>query len=149
MKTAKSIITHLKRHPRNIKVLEIACYEKVKSMLPSHLQSAILFMYKKNQTLYFVLNHPGMKMEFHYKLILIKTLLNKLKSLDENCKDLDILEVKSFVSNKIPPKVEEEKKIQRFYREKAIGTFENRAKNEEIKALFEEIRTLLTDKNDT
>ena len=149
MKTAKSIITHLKRHPRNIKVLEIACYEKVKSMLPLHLQSAILFIYKKNQTLYFVLNHPGMKMEFHYKHILIKTLLNKLKDFDENCKDLDITEVKSFVSNKIPLNVVEEKKVQRYYREKSTGTFENKAENEEIKELFEEIKTMLMEKNDT
>ncbi len=149
MKTAKSIIAHLKRNPRNFKILEIACYEKVKSMLPSHLQSAILFIYKKNQTLYFVLNHPGMKMEFHYKHSLIKTLLNKLKELDENCKELDITEVNSFVSNKIFPKIEEEKKIQRFYREKSTGKFEIKAENAEIKALFEEIKMTLTSRDDT
>jgi len=48
MKTAKSIIEHLKRHPRNSKVLEIACYEKVKAMLPPHLAKAVLFIYQKN-----------------------------------------------------------------------------------------------------
>jgi len=147
MKTAKSIIEHLKRHPRNIKVLEIACYEKLKSMLPMHLKSAILFIYKKNQTLYFVLNHPGMKMEFNYKHTLIKNLLNKLKDFDQNCKDIKITEIKSFVSNKIPQKKTNEPIVKRYYREKATGTFENRAKNEELKAIFNNIKTMLTDKS--
>jgi len=147
MKTAKSIIEHLKRHPRNIKVLEIACYEKLKSMLPSHLVSAILFIYKKNQTLYFVLNHPGMKMEFHYKHSLIKTLLNKLKYFDENCKDIEVTEVKSFVSNKIQPKKVTKPPMRREYREKATGTFENKAQNEELKVIFEDIKTFLAEKS--
>ena len=147
MKTAKSIIEHLKRHPRNIKVLEIACYEKLKSMLPMHLKSAILFIYKKNQTLYFVLNHPGMKMEFNYKHTLIKNLLNKLKDFDENCKDVEITEIKSFVSNKIPPKKSTKAPIQRYFVEKATGCFDNRAKNRELKMLFEDIKTFLAEKS--
>ena len=148
MKTAKSIIEHLKRHPQNSKVLEIACYEKVKSLLPPHLAKAILFIYKKNHTLYFVLNHPGMKMEFHYKHTLIKNLLNKLKDFDENCKELAISEVKSFVSNKIPqPKTPEAPAIKRYYREKATGHFENRADNEELRAIFEEIKMMLMKKS--
>jgi len=149
MKTAKSIIKHLKQHPRNIKVLEMACYKKLKSLLPLQLQSAILFIYKKNQTLYFVLNHPGMKMEFHYKHSLINTLLKKLKELDENCKDIEITKIDSFVSNKIPLKKEQEVKIRRYFTEKSTGKFENKAKTEEIKLLFEEIKAMLVAKNET
>ncbi len=147
MKTAKSIIEHLKHHPQNSKVLEIACYEKVKAMLPPHLAKAVLFIYKKNQTLYFVLNHPGMKMEFNYKHSLIKNLLNKLKDFDENCKDIAITEIKSFVSNKIQAKKVIKPVIRRYYREKATGSFENKAQNEELKAIFENIRTFLTEKS--
>ncbi len=148
MKTAKSIIEHLKRHPQNSKVLEIACYEKVKALLPPHLAKAILFIYKKNHTLYFVLNHPGMKMEFNYKHTLIKNLLNKLKDFDENCKELAITEVKSFVSNKIPLKKEPETPpIKRYFTEKSTGTFENKAQNEELNAIFEEIKAMLVKKS--
>ncbi len=147
MKTAKSIIEHLKHHPQNSKVLEIACYEKVKAMLPPHLAKAVLFIYKKNHTLYFVLNHPGMKMEFNYKHSLIKNLLNKLKDFDENCKDIAITEVKSFVSNKIIPEKKPEPLIQRYYREKSTGTFTNRAQNEELKIIFDEIKTMLSKKS--
>lgn len=147
MKTAKSIIEHLKHNPRNSKVLEIACYEKVKAMLPPRLAKAVLFIYKKNKTLYFVLNHPGMKMEFNYKHSLIKNLLNKLKDFDENCKDIAITEVKSFVSNKIPEKKVIKPTIKRYYKEKATGTFKNRAQNEELKAIFENIKAMLAEKS--
>jgi len=147
MKSAKNIIEHLIRQPRNSKVLEIVCYEKVKSMLPPHLAAAVLFIYKKNHTLYFVLNHPGMKMEFHYKHSLIKNLLNKLKELDENCKDIEVSEVKSFVSNKIPLKTEVTVKRERYFREKSNANFENRANNEAIKALFEQIKRTIEEKS--
>ncbi len=143
MKSAKSIIDHIRRLPLHSKVLEIACYEKVKSMLPKHLASAVLFIYKKNHTLYFVLNHPGMKMEFHYKHSLIKTLLNKLKQLDTNCKDIEIREIKSFVSNKAPTTAIAKPVIKRYYVEKSKAVFTNRARNPELHDLFESIRETL------
>ena len=147
MKSAKSIIEHLRHTPRNSKLLEIACYEKVKSMLPPHIAASVMFIYKKNSTLFFVLNHPGMKMEFHYKHTLIKTLLNKLKDFDENCKDLDITEVKSFVSNKIPAPVVALVKVERYFTEKSLGTFENKAQNTELRAIFDAIKQTLVDKS--
>ncbi len=148
MKTAKSIIEHLKRHPQNSKVLEIACYEKVKALLPPHLAKAVLFIYRKNHTLYFVLNHPGMKMEFNYMHTLIKNLLKKLKEFDENCQNLEITEVKSFVSNKIsPPAATKEPQIARYYREKAKGNFENRAKSKELREIFDAIKEMLANKS--
>jgi hypothetical protein len=147
MKSAKSIIEHLLHQPQNSKVLEMACFEKVKSMLPAHLRASIMFIYKKNNTLFFVLNHPGMKMEFHYKHTLIKTLLNKLKDFDENCNDLDIKEVKSFVSNKIPAPAPKKVTVERYFTEKSKGTFENRAKNSQIKALFDDIKTTIAEKS--
>lgn len=148
MKSAKTIIEHLRRKPLHSKVLEIACYEKIKSMLPPAMAKAILFIYKKNQTLYFVLNHPGMKMEFNYKHTLIKNLLNKLKDFDETCKDIQIDEIKSFVSNKIPAPQKKVKKVERYFVEKSSGSFENHAQNEEIKALFDQIKSFLAEKND-
>jgi hypothetical protein len=149
MKSAKTIIEHLRRKPLHSKVLEIACYEKIKAMLPPAMAKAILFIYKKNQTLYFVLNHPGMKMEFHYKHTLIKNLLNKLKDLDSSCKDIEVKEVKSFVSNKIPTPQKISPPIQRSYIEKSTGEFKNCAKDAALKALFDEIKSLIGSKRDT
>jgi len=115
------------------------CFEKIKSLLPKHLSSAILFMYQKNDTLFFVLNHPGIKMEFNYKVTLIKSLLNKVKELDKKCAKLKIKEIKSFVSNKTklspPPSLSIP-----VYHERAKGDFENLAKDEEIKKIIEKIR---------
>ncbi len=146
MKSAKSIIEHLKHQPRNSKVLEIACYEKVKAFLPPRLAASVLFIYKKNQTLYFVLNHPGMKMEFNYKHTLIKSLLNKLKEVDAKCKDIEINEVKSFVSNKIPTVVSAPAEKKRFFVEKSKGAFLNHAQDKELKGIFEQIKKMLEEK---
>ncbi len=96
-------------------------------------------MYQKNDTLFFVLNHPGIKMEFNYKVTLIKSLLNKVKELDKKCAKLEIKEIKSFVSNKTklspPPSLSIP-----VYHERAKGDFENLAKDEEIKKIIEKIR---------
>ena len=118
---------------------------KLKSLLPKHLQESILFMYKKNKTLFFVLNHPGIKMEFNYKLTLINSLLNKIKELDKNCNNLDIKDIKSFVSNKIYTKDLSEDLQESFqtiplYKERSKGEFQNLAKNHEIREILEEIR---------
>ena len=145
MKSAKTIIEHFYYKPQNSKMLEMACYEKVKSMLPSHLANAVKFIYQKNHTLFFVLNHPGMKMEFHYKHTLIKTLLKKLKDFDENCKDIQITKIDSFVSHTAMPTLQEAPKVKRYYVEKSTGTFQNRAKNETLKAIFDDIQTTILD----
>jgi hypothetical protein len=149
MKSAKTIIEHLRRKPLHSKVLEIACYEKIKAMLPPAMAKAILFIYKKNQTLYFVLNHPGMKMEFHYKHTLIKNLLNKLKDFDSSCKNIEVSEVKSFVSNRVPPIVKTTPPKKRYYVEKSKGQFHNGAKDPALKAIFDDIKSLIGSKNET
>ncbi len=79
-------------------------------------------------------------MEFNYKINLIKSLLKKIKHLDENCKDINITSVKAFVTNKIdfnPPK---EKNPKFRYKEQASGRFYNFATDEKLKKIFQDIK---------
>jgi hypothetical protein len=138
MKNAKNIIEHIIKRPSNKKILQKRCFERVKNALPPHFCNAIEFIYLKNQTLFFVLNHPGMKMEFNYKHNLIKNLLNKLKYIDENCSEIEVIDIKSFVSNKVFKKSEE--KIERFFKEKSTGEFKIESQNEELIKVFKNIQ---------
>ncbi|HIP59476.1 MAG TPA: hypothetical protein EYH01_03500 [Campylobacterales bacterium] len=141
MKTAKEIISHFTGKPQNSQIVKTACIDKLISCLPPHLANAVMFTYIKNRTLFFVLNHPGLKMEFNYKHNLIKSLLNKIKDIDLKCKILEVDEIKSFVSNKIPkPKTE---KIEFTYKERSSGEFVNLATSDELRELFEKIKTTI------
>ncbi len=148
MKSSNEIIAHIIKSPQNKKILQKRCFEKLKNLLPPHLKNAILFMYIKNQTLFFVLNHPGMKMEFNYKHNLIKDLLNKIKEIDKDCKDIEIKNIKSFVSNLIEPK--KDSYISNIkYKERAKGDFEILAKDEKLKDIFKQIRDIIKQKHES
>ncbi len=138
MKTAREIISHISNKPQNSQIIKTACIDKLISILPKHLANAVMFTYIKNKTLFFVLNHPGLKMEFNYKHNLIKSLLKKIKDIDLKCQTIEVDEIKSFVSNKIPTKKTAEKVL--TYQERSTGEFENLATSDELKELFEKIK---------
>ncbi len=141
MKTSKEIISHIINKPQNSQIIKTECINKLISFLPPHLANAIMFTYIKNRTLFFALNHPGLKMEFNYKHNLIKSLLNKLKDIDLKCKIIEIDEIKTFVSNKIEAKAPKISTI--IYKERANGEFQNLATDTELNKLFEEIRKMI------
>ncbi len=140
MKSSQKIVSHLIKKPYLQKIGEKKCYERLISLLPPQLQRAVLFTYVKNRTLFFVLNHPGLKMEFNYKVNLIKSLLKKIKDIDENCKNIDITDVKAFVSNKIVTKPPPPPPSRYRYRERASGRFYNFASDERLNRLFQQIK---------
>ena len=148
MKTVKNIISHIISKPQYKKISQKRCFDKVVKLLPPHLQSAVLFTYVKNQTLFFVLNHPGLKMEFHYKVNLIKSLLKQLKTIDKECLDMqDIKEVKAFVSNKPKQKVTTNLKVKQTYKELSNGEFKIITKNKNLKNLFQKIQKVIKNNN--
>ncbi len=147
MKTSQEIISHLINKPQNSNIIKRGCIDKLISLLPPHLAKAVMFTYIKNRTLFFVLNHPGLKMEFNYKLNLIKSLLNKIKTIDVKCKIIEVDEIKSFVSNKIPTK--EIKKQNLTYKERATGEFKNSSTTKELNELFEKIRKTINKTNES
>lgn len=111
---------------------------KLKLTLPQRVRDSVMFMYVKNRTLYFVLDHPAYVMEFNnYSLGVIKGLLKSvpLEGLEE------IKDVKCFVSNKI--KKEESVDEDNSYKEHSRGEFENHLKDEKLREKVEEIREVI------
>ena len=140
MKSSQKIITHITKKPYFHKIGEKKCIHRLITLLPPQLQKAVMFTYIKNQTLFFVLNHPGLKMEFNYKINLIKSLLKKIKDIDENCRKIDITDIKAFVSNKIPSAPPAALSSKLTYKERARGRFYNFATDPRLKDLFQQIR---------
>jgi len=149
MKKSSNIITHLKNQPLYNKLKTVKCFEKIKSLLPPRLSNAILFIYIKNDILFFVLNHPGYKMEFNYNVNLIKGVLKELKKRESVCKDLVFKDVKAFVSNKI--NIEENKNLTEeklTYKERATGNFEIKTNNKNLKNIFQNIKKIIEEYQD-
>lgn len=138
MKNIKSILSHL--FPRNSKFIEHNCFNKLVLLLPKKFKDHTLFCYKKSKTLFFVLDHPGIKMEFNYNLTLINELLNIVKKNSNECKNLNIKNIKVFVSNKKFKKFRPKKTSLSYFKEEAKGEFINCAKDKEIRNIFEDIR---------
>ena len=142
MKDSKSIISHLVQQPSMKKYEQMHCYDRLLSLLPKSFTSMIRFVYTKNETLFFVLNHPCAKMEFNYKRNLIKSLLSQVQAHFPECSCLQVKEVQAFVTNQ---KNDEEitldvKKSEIFYPEQAMGAFETRCDDPKLCALFDAIK---------
>ena len=141
MKNINSIVSHILTKPQFSKISQKKCIMKVINTLPPHLKNAVLFTYTKGNILFIVLNHPGLKMEFHYKDNLIKSLLKQIKLIDKDCQNMqNITNIKYFVSNKINRKNLDKSNEKLKYKERAKGDFEILTQNKELKKLFEKIR---------
>ncbi len=142
MKSSETIIAHLIKKPHIHKVAQKRCIHRLLGLLPPTMAKSVAFFYVKNETLFFVLNHPGMKMEFNYKLNLIKTLLNKIKDIESDCEEMKIRHIKTFVTNRLP-ETSAPAPSTPGYEERAKGVFENYATDEELRALFEDIKKVI------
>jgi len=138
MKNVKSILNHI--FPKNSKLNEHRCFNKILSLFPKILKEHTLFCYKKDETLFFVIDHPGIKMEFNYNKNLINELLNIAKNSILECKDIKIKNYKVYVSNKFIQKSEQKEKKMNFFYEKSSGKFKIFSQNEDIKKIFENIK---------
>ena len=140
MKKVESVLAHLLAHPIYAKLHERECFRLLRKALPEALRRGVLFMYVKNRTLFFAVKHPAFKMEFDYKLPLIKNLLTTLPPLKEACGD-EIREVKAFVSRFAPAPKPASDTVPR-YRERATGTF-RAPRDEELADAFEAIKEVI------
>ncbi len=98
MKKIETVIEHLIADPTYSRLRAHTCFGRIKKALPDPLRRGILFMYVKNDTLFFALKHPAFKMEFDYKLPTVKKLLSTLPPLQEACGGYGIRRIKTFVS---------------------------------------------------
>lgn len=141
MKNIRDIRLHSDEKSFEKKFAVVRTLLKIKLMLPPRFRGAVLFMYVKNGTLFFALNHPGLLMEFNYNLGLIKDLLKKF--------DFSLLgeirDVKCFVSHKAQKK-EEPVDESYTYEEHSKGAFKNALKDEKLHEKLEEIRNVICSK---
>ncbi len=103
------------------------------------MQKQILYIYKKDDTLFFVLKHPGFVMEFNYNKKHINDVLNLLRKKSDLCKDLQVSKIKNYYKFVAEPKPPQPKPLQR-YKERAKGEFEIQTQNEELRQILEKIR---------
>ncbi|WP_456404308.1 hypothetical protein [Hydrogenimonas sp.] len=139
MKNVETVLDHLLSQPIYATLRQQRCFRLIKKALPQSLQRGILFLYVKNGTLFFALKHPAFKMEFDYKLSLIKNLLTTLPPLKEACGSHEIRDVRAFVSRFAPTPKESGDTVPR-YRERADGSFRIASRKEEIKKEFEALK---------
>jgi hypothetical protein len=148
MKNACDIINSLQNRPQFSKLSRFGCIDKIRLSFSPPLQKMIKFAYIKNNTLFFVLNHPGAKQEFDNNIQSIKSALKYVKP--KECQELDIEDIKAFVTHTpTNRKSLEVLKKPQTYPERATGNFQIQSKDEKIKELFESIQMIIKEHNES
>ena len=147
MKNASDILNSLQNKPQFSKLSHYKCISRIQSLFSAPLQKMIKFAYIKNNTLFFVLNHPGAKQEFDNNIQSIKSALKFYNPAE--CEENSIKDIKAFVTH-TPSKItiETGKEIQR-YPERSSGNFEVNIHDEHLKSLIESIQRIIKEKNAT
>jgi len=149
MKNAYDIISSIQNRPQFSKLSRYKCIDTIRSSFSRPLQKMIKFAYIKNDTLFFVLNHPGAKQEFDNNIQSIKSALKFVQP--KECQEFSITDIKAFVSHtpaNITTKTINTKEAQ-TYPERATGNFEIKTQDEKLRSLLESIRSLIKEKNAT
>jgi len=144
MKNASQIINFIQSKPQFSKLNRYKCIKKVQSAFIPALQKMIKFAYFKNDTLFFVLNHPGAKQEFDNNIQNIKNALNFLKP--PECEGILLKDIKAFVTHS-PKKEQLTFSIKKqYYKERASGEIEIEIKDEKLHQLAQDIQNIIKDK---
>ena len=148
MKNAYDIILSIQNRPQFSKFSRFKCINTIRSSFSRPLQKMIKFAYIKNETLFFVLNHPGAKQEFDNNIQSIKSALKFVQP--KECEDFRIKDIKAFVSHTLIPKQEQTiaPKLPQSYPERAKGRFSITTQDENLRKLLESIRNIIKEKND-
>jgi len=146
MKNAAKILTHIKHQPQFAKLTHYACIQKIRELLPPHLQKLVLYGYIRNNVMFFALAHPGAKQEFDIILDSIKAPLKAYPP--KACSGITIADLKAFVSHKPPMRFSKTRPVELQYAERAKGAFANPAAEGKLHDLIEDIRTIIHDRTD-
>jgi hypothetical protein len=145
MKNASQILNYIQNKPQFSKLSKYKCIKKIKSLFRPALQRMIKFAYIKNDTLFFVLNHPGAKQEFDNNIQNIKSALNF--HTPSECSETLIKDIKAFVTHTPDIKVEFLAKKPQIYQERATGEFEINIKDQKLKELVKSIQNIIKEKH--
>jgi len=147
MKNVNQILQNIQNKPQFSKLSRFACIKRIQSIFTPVLQKMIKFAYIRNDTLFFVLNHPGAKQEFDNNIQSIKSALNF--HTPEECRETLIKDIKAFVTH-TPNKVYTfQTKEPVLYKERAKGDFEINIKDEKLNLLLQSIQKIIKEKHDT
>ncbi|MEN8302593.1 MAG: hypothetical protein ABFQ64_00810 [Campylobacterota bacterium] len=147
MKNASQIISSIQNKPQFSKLSRFACIKRIESIFVPALQRMIKFAYIKNETLYFVLNHPAGKQEFDNNIQNIKIALNF--HTPEECSETLIRDIKAFVTHTPKATIKTQPKQRQKYAERASGNFKINIKDEKLNSLIKSIQDIIKAKNDT
>jgi len=112
--------------------------EVINKRVTNTLQNNILYMYLKNETLYFVTKHQAINFELYQKLSDIKLMLSLIQKKMNRCHSIKISNIKAYTTYTKPTKSIKSSIPLKF--KHPTKNFKNLAKNEEIHKIFEEIR---------
>lgn len=148
MKNATDIIKIIQNQPQFSKLSHFHCIKKIQSLFNLPLQKMVKFAYIKNQTLFFVLNHPGAKQEFDNNIQSIKSAL-KFVTPDE-CKELSINDIRAFVTHTPsfkPSSPQPKNNTAPSYTERASGNISVTIEDERLNKLVKSIFDIIKEKN--
>ncbi|WP_229855189.1 hypothetical protein [Candidatus Sulfurimonas marisnigri] len=119
-------------------------------MFTPPVQKMINFAYIKNNTLFFVFNHPVGKQEFDNNIQSIKSALNfHMPEECKNCEDSLFTDIKAFVTHSPKKPMQEFKEVKQVYKERASGNLHVEIKNEKLNALVRSIQEIIKAKNES
>jgi len=147
MKNAHDILKSIQNKPQFSKLTRYACIDKIKSLFSAPLQKMIKFAYIKNNTLFFVLNHPGAKQEFDNNIQSIKSALKYVTP--KECNENEITDIKAFVTHTPTQKIDYESKVTiQNYPERAKGDFSVEVHDPKLKEIILSIQNIIKAKNE-
>jgi len=144
MKNASQIIKNIQNKPQFSKLSKYVCIKKIQSLFTPALQKMVKFAYIKNDTLFFVLNHPAGKQEFDNNIHSIKSALNFVQP--EECSETDIKDIKAFVTHKPNKKMQTTPHKELKYHERSSGDFSINIKDEKLHMLVRSIQKIIQNK---
>jgi hypothetical protein len=149
MKNARDIINSLQNRPQFSKLSRFGCIDRIRHSFSAPMQKMIKFAYIKNETLFFVLNHPGAKQEFDNNIQSIKSALKFVKP--KECESLNIQDIKAFVTHTPLRRQEdqEEKITAPHYTERASGDFAITTQDEKLQAIFQSIQSIIKEHHES
>ena len=155
MKNASQIINSIQYKPQYKKILQHKCIRRLISALMISAQRNIKYAYFKNNILFLTISATLDKYDKDNIINTIKMILNSPMILNSEkfleCQDIKIEDVKVYVDHK-PKQIFQAyttntQNLQ--YSERAHGNFNIDVKDDKLKALLEEIQTIIKEKNDS
>jgi hypothetical protein len=142
MKSANSIIEHIKNLPQFKPLHDYYCYNRYISLFSKRHQKFISFAYIKNDTLYLAVSHHGVKWELNSNQQLLKSLLTVLRNREEKCKSV---KASSFVCFTPKSKRTDLPKMSpiTYYKERSTGTFEVNCRDKDIEKKIQDIAKII------